>query len=89
LDTLNGERRKLNNEIAEKKKAKQEKEAEELIAKRNAIEEQIEVLKKKVIECEKEVGKILYRIGNIVHNTVVVSKTEVRTLNNFCMPYSC
>eukprot|EP01115_Flamella_aegyptia_P001855 TRINITY_DN130_c0_g3_i1.p1 TRINITY_DN130_c0_g3~~TRINITY_DN130_c0_g3_i1.p1 ORF type:complete len:458 (-),score=144.42 TRINITY_DN130_c0_g3_i1:17-1390(-) len=74
LDQANAAVNKLNEEIKQKKMAKED--ATELIAKRDQINIDIDRLKKEVEVCEKEVQSRLRKIGNIVHQSVPVSNDE-------------
>lgn len=52
--------------------------ASALIAKKKEVEDEAEKLKPEIAAAEKEVDKLLKKIGNLVHPSVPVSKDEVR-----------
>eukprot|EP00002_Diphylleia_rotans_P009963 TRINITY_DN2032_c0_g2_i1.p1 TRINITY_DN2032_c0_g2~~TRINITY_DN2032_c0_g2_i1.p1 ORF type:complete len:470 (-),score=133.87 TRINITY_DN2032_c0_g2_i1:115-1524(-) len=74
LDNLNKEYRIVQKQVAEKKKAKED--AAELVAQAKAIDATIEKTKVDVAESKVKVDRILNRIGNLVHESVPVSKDE-------------
>jgi seryl-tRNA synthetase len=74
IDQCNSSVNKLNEEI--KKKKMQKENADELIQERVKIEQRVKELKDEAIPKEKDVQDKLRRIGNIVHQTVPVSKDE-------------
>jgi len=86
LNQCNEGRHKMNDELRDKKKAGED--TTDLMARRDVLDQEIESLEKTVSEAEKEVDTILRRIGNIVHDSVPVSKDEanngiVRTFGEF------
>lgn len=78
LDQKRKEFGKLNKEIAQKKKAKEN--ADDLIAKSKEIDAEVQKLKEKESELKKMLDDKISQIGNIVHESVVVSKDEVSSI---------
>ncbi len=77
LDSLRRDYNATNDQIAVKKKAsKGQDKCEEEIKKIKEIEKQIDVQVKVEAELQQQIQKMLRRIGNIVHDSVPVSKDE-------------
>jgi len=76
LDMLKGEKKKVNDEIKNKMKAKEN--ADELIKKKVEFEQKEAELEKEVKQAEEDLEKGLNPIGNIVHASVPVSNNEAK-----------
>jgi seryl-tRNA synthetase len=76
VDSLNKEVNAIQKEIGMRMKNKES--ADELIAKKNQVSEQRDQVKKLADEKEQERDRQLGLIGNLVHDSVPVSKDEVR-----------
>jgi len=74
LDVLNAEYGKINKKIAEKKKAGEN--ADELISEAKALDAKMKIADKELDIKKEAVDKKLYLVGNLVHESVPVSKDE-------------
>jgi len=74
LDEANARLNKLNKQIGEKKKNKED--ASELLTQQVPIEKEIKQLEEQCVEVEKRRDSTLIRIGNLVHESVPVSNDE-------------
>ncbi len=76
VENLRQQRNKISMQIGEFKKKKQNDKAQEAIKTSNELKTQIEELEKKSSEYLEEREKYRYVVGNILHETVPVAKTE-------------
>lgn len=74
-DQIKAQVNKLNAEIGQKFKAKED--ASELVTKRDQMNKDIENFEKNIKDFELELKRALTKIGNLVHDSVPVSKDEV------------
>jgi len=76
VDGLRAERNKISEEINKAKKAKDEKLAKELIKQAKEIPEKISKIEEKSGKLADEIKEIMYKIPNIIHDSVPVGKND-------------
>jgi len=75
-DKLRSERNKISKQIADEMKAGKKKEAEKLKKEAKEIPEMIEKTEEKRKKLEEEIKLILYKLPNIIHDSVPIGKDE-------------
>ena len=75
-DKLRSERNKISKQIADEMKAGKKKEAEKLKKEAKEIPEMIEKIEEKRKKLEEEIKLILYKLPNIIHDSVPIGKDE-------------
>jgi len=75
-DKLRSERNKISKQIADEMKAGKKKEAEKLKKEAKEIPEMIEKTEGKRKKLEEEIKLILYKLPNIIHDSVPIGKDE-------------
>ena len=75
-DNLRSERNKISKEINKAKKSKKEKEAKKLMKKAKEIPKKISVLEEKRKKLEENIRGIMYKIPNIIHESVPIGKDD-------------
>ncbi len=75
-DKLRSERNNLSEEVNKAKKAKDEKKAKEVIEKAKEIPKKLQDLEEKEKNLGEEIRKLMYKIPNIIHESVPIGKDD-------------